>query len=72
MNLYQSIDGSMQERRNSIANALELRFFALTCRYAIIAIDNIPNIENAPISLCGWKYGSSNNWFNFKFHVVDI
>ena len=29
----QYIDGLMQERRNSIANALELRLFALTHRY---------------------------------------
>ena len=33
--LYQHIDGFVQERRNSIANALELVFLALTHRHEL-------------------------------------
>ena len=48
---WQYIDGLMQERRNSIANALELR---LSCTYPSIYIFTFPKIKPACQGLTHW------------------
>ena len=56
------IDGLVQERRNSIANALELRLSALTHRYMTQWLQWVTGFSRAPFIFCKTEIAPLESW----------